>query len=64
MNKQSIEILHAVVNFDILSGQFNRRLVIIENRVGTYCGNSPGPYVSVMDLTSGEIGRASCRERV
>ena len=52
MNKQSIEILHAVTNNDILSGQFDRRLVIIENRIGTYAGNSPGPYVSVMDLTT------------
>jgi len=52
MNKQNIEVLHAVANNNILSGQFDRRLVIIENRVGTYCGNSPGPYVSVIDLTS------------
>jgi len=55
MNRQSVEILNAVVNNNILSGQFDRRLVIIENRVGTYCGNSPGPYVSVMDLTSGDF---------
>ena len=52
MKKQSIEILYAIVNNDILSGDFDRRLVITQNRSGKYNGNSPGPYVSVMDLTA------------
>ena len=52
MNKQSIEILYAVINNNILSDGLDRRLVITENRAGTYNGNSPGPYVSVKDLTA------------
>ena len=55
MNKQNIEILYAIVNNNILSGRFEKRLVIIQNRSGTYNGNSPGPYVSVEDLTSGDF---------
>ena len=52
MNKQSIEILSAILKYNILSNGFDKRLVIIENRTGTYKGNAPGPYVSVEDLTS------------
>jgi len=55
MNSQTIEILNAIVKNDRCSNGLDRRLVIIENRVGTYCGNSPGPYVSVKDLTSGDF---------
>lgn len=52
MNKQSIEILYAVINNNILSNGLDKRLVITENRAGTYKGNLSGPYVSVKDLTS------------
>ena len=51
-HKQSIEILYAIVNNNILSNGLDKRLVITQNRSGTYNGNSPGPYVSVMDLTA------------
>lgn len=55
MNKQSIEILYAVINNNILSDKFDKRLVVMQNRSGTYNGNSPGPYVSVKDLTAGDF---------
>jgi len=52
MNKQSIEILNAVVTNDKLENSLDWRLVIIENRKGTFVGGSPGPYVSVKDLSA------------
>lgn len=55
MNKQSIEILNAIINNNILSNGFDKRLVIIENRSGVYNGNLPGPYLSFKDLTSGDF---------
>ena len=55
MNKQSIEILYAIINNNLLSDGLDRRLVITENRAGTYKGNLPRSYVSVKDLTSGDF---------
>ena len=53
MNKQSIEILNAIVKNDRLTDGYDKRLVIIEKRAGAYGGSSlPGAYVSVVDLTS------------
>jgi len=52
MNKRSIEILNAIIRNDTLSNNLDWRLVIIENRKGSFCGNHRGPYVSVKDLTA------------
>lgn len=52
MNNQSIEILNAIVNNNILSNRFDKRLVITENRSGVYNGNLPGSYLSFKDLTA------------
>ena len=58
MNKQSIEILNAIINNNVLSNGFDKRLVITENRSGVYNGNLPGPYLSFKDLTAEDFFEA------
>ncbi|GAI45677.1 unnamed protein product [marine sediment metagenome] len=56
MNKQSIEILNAIVNYNSINNGYDKRLVIIESRVmGFVNQKNCGPFVSFEDLTSGDF---------
>jgi len=53
MNKRTIEILNAVVNYNTKNNGYDRRLVIIESRsVGYVNRKNCGPFLSFEDLTS------------
>jgi len=56
MNKQSIEILNAIVNYNSINDDYDKRLVIIESRsVGYVNQKNCGPFLSFEDLTSGDF---------
>ena len=56
MNKQSIEILHAILNYNEISNSYSKRLVIIESKEAITCrGSKPGVFVSFDNLTSGDF---------
>jgi len=53
MNKQSIEILNAIVNYNSINNGYSKRLVIIESRsIGYINQKNCGPFLSFEDLTS------------
>ena len=55
MNKQSIEILNAIVNYIEKNDEYDKRLVIIEPRTWRLTSKSIGPFLSFEDLTSGDF---------
>jgi len=56
MNKQSIEILNAIVNYNSINNGYDKRLVIIESRVVGFVNKANcGPFLSFEDLTSGDF---------
>ena len=53
MNKQSIEILNGILNYNEIHDNYDKRLVIIEPREAiTSRGSKPGIFVSFDNLTS------------
>jgi len=53
MNKQSIEILNAIVNYNTINNSDDKRLVIIQSRcIGYVNQKNCGPFVLFEDLTS------------
>ena len=53
MNKQSIEILNGILNYNEVHNNYDKRLVIIEPREAiTGRGSKPGVFVSFDNLTS------------
>ena len=53
MNKQSIEILNAIVNYNEIKDNYDKRLVIIEAREAIRDrGSKPGVFVSFDNLTA------------
>ena len=56
MNKQSIEILNGILNYNEIHDNYDKRLVIIEPREAiTERGSKPGIFVSFDNLTSGDF---------
>jgi len=56
MNKRTIEILNAIVNYNSINNSYDKRLVIIESRcIGYVNQKNCGPFVSFEDLTSGDF---------
>ena len=54
MNKQSIEVLNAIIKYNDLHKD-DKRLVIIESRDMGFMSGQKGPYLSFEDLTSGDF---------
>ncbi|GAH65462.1 unnamed protein product, partial [marine sediment metagenome] len=53
MNKQSIEILQGILNYNEVHDNYDKRLVIIEPKEAiTDRGSKPGVFVSFDNLTS------------
>ena len=53
MNKLSIEILNAIVNYNEINNEYSKRLVIIESKdIGFISQKRCGPFLSFEDLTS------------
>ncbi|MCK4446982.1 MAG: hypothetical protein KAW56_07865 [Candidatus Marinimicrobia bacterium] len=53
MNKQSIEVLNAVLNYNEVHDNYDKRLVIIEPKEAiTGRGSKPGIFVSFDNLTA------------
>lgn len=56
MTKQSIEILYGILNYNEIHDNYDKRLVIIEQREAiTGRGSKPGVFVSFDNLTSGDF---------
>lgn len=52
MNKQSIEILNAIVNYNPIHNNYDKNLVIMYPRSTGLMSKSHGPFLSFEDLTS------------
>jgi len=53
MNKQSIEILNGILNYNEVHGSYDKRLIIIEKREAIPGrGSKPGVFISFDNLTS------------
>ena len=52
MNKQSIEILNAVVNYNPLHNSYDKNLVIIYPKSTALMSKTHAPFLSFEDLTS------------
>ena len=56
MNKQSIEILNGILNYNEIHDNYDKRLVIIGPREAiTGRGSKPGIFISFDNLTSGDF---------
>ena len=56
MTRQSIEILSAILKYDELKDNYDKRLVIIEPKEAiTGRGSKPGVFISFDNLTSGDF---------
>lgn len=56
MTNQSIEVLNAILKYNDLNDNYDKRLVIIEQREAiTGRGSKPGVFVSFDNLTSGDF---------
>lgn len=52
MKKQSIEVLNAIIKYNELHNEYDKRLVIIESRDLGFISKLRGPFLSFEDLTS------------
>ena len=55
MNKQSIEILNAIVNYNPLHNNYDKNLVIIYSRSTALMSKTHAPFLSFEDLTAGDF---------
>ncbi|GAH56002.1 unnamed protein product [marine sediment metagenome] len=55
MNKQSIGILNAIVNYSQFHNEYDKNLVIIYPTGTALMSKSRGPFLSFEDLTSGDF---------